>query len=88
MERQPYFQVGEDCILARGDSHQEVTVLEIFDHECHITGKEGLHKGFYYRVGVVGPNGNDKWVQHALRKKHKPSGNSFRELINNLKCPA
>lgn len=77
---------GETVILKH--TGEEVVVLDVkFEDDVEITGKEGLHSIFCYSVGVVGPNGNDKWTENALRKKHTPSEFSFNSLMDNLKLP-
>ena len=80
------YEVGETVILKH--TGEECTVLEAaYEPAVEITGKEGLHSIYCYEIGVVGPNGNDKWTENALRKKHQPSEFSFDSLIDNLKLP-
>jgi hypothetical protein len=80
------YEVGETVILK--NTGEDCIVLEVkFEKSVEITGREGLHSIFCYKIGVVGPNGNDKWTENALRKKHTPSEFSFNRLMDNLKLP-
>lgn len=79
------YEVGETVLIK--NSNVECVVEEVSFEETEITGQPGLHTGFYYKVGVVGPNGNDKWTQASLRKKHEPSQQSFKDLMTTLKSP-
>ncbi len=80
------FEVGEIVLLKQ--SHQECTVLEVkYEKDIEVTGCEGLHSIFCYRIGVIGPNGFDYWIESALCKKQEPSELSFRQLMTTLKSP-
>lgn len=80
------FEVGEVVIMQH--SGEECVVGEVtFEEATEITGRPGLHAGFYYRVGILAANGNDKWTQSSLRKKQQPSELSFKSLMNSLKSP-
>lgn len=77
------YEVGETVVLKH--TGQECVILEVkFEDAVEITGRDGVHSVFCYKIGVIGPNGNDKWTENALRKKHNPSKFSFNELMNNL----
>lgn len=73
------FSKGEEVLLRSvldPSLNCECVVLEVLDVVSMRNGKN------LYRVGIVGPTGIDSWNESALRKKHRPSELSFKELMN------
>ena len=95
----PYFEVGEEVILVSENEPQfngDYIVAGVFDQEEraeHIrkrgfisnkTGGEfGYDLGFVINVDKQGFE-EIFWAQSALRKKHKPSTDSFTEMMSNI----
>ncbi len=97
MERQAYFQVGEEVILQSKQFPKyngKYTVEKIFPPGPHY-GPDGeslwtdqhfsycLGFAFNWKGGIC-----DTWQEPSIKKLHKPSETNFTELMNNLKCPA
>ena len=84
----PYFNVGEEVILcseAAPNLNGEYVVLDFvhtFNAVCPVTKK--FYAGFSYRLSVS-VDGCFWWNETALRKKHKPSDQSFKELIKSTR---
>lgn len=95
MERQPYFQVGEEVTANfrnYSGSDGDYIILEILSKE---QARQEIPRGeincdFYYRLDglqlvwqgwVVG----DFAGEPALRKKYPPASQSFNELISSIK---
>lgn len=101
MERQPYFQVGEEVTLKSIDQPQDngdYIILSILKHgeewndrlnTDYITVSEGLT--YVFEEPIVDTSMEEGteclWCESALRKKYKPSELSFNEMINEIKCP-
>lgn len=96
--RKSYFHVGEEVILQsvdRPDLNGEYTVRQVLvgreTYICRATGKKvrTYPEGFYYILEEVIPLTHDgfeiNWDESALRKKHKPSDDSFEQMMNKLK---
>lgn len=99
MERQPYFQVGEEVTLV-SKSHPEYNgdyvVYKIFENgelwNCRINDlytleSEGLTYVFEKPLEDKVTNlGNEcLWCESALRKKYSPSSQGFGEIMKSLK---
>jgi len=93
---EPYFQVSEDIILASVDSPElngDYAIEDIlppgqtFDPYCPGVPMEAGDWA-YKLVGIDIPKSHSPgcvwWSQCALRKKHKPSTQSFSNLITNI----
>lgn len=88
----PYFNVGEEVILCSKNFPQysgDYIIRKLVYrglHICRITGKQCVFSGdigYILDADLIGSNGVEAvWRQSALRKKHKPSGKSFSEIIN------
>lgn len=96
--RKPYFHVGEEVILqsvSRPDLNGEYTVRQVLDDRetyiCRATGENirPYPEGFHYTLEEVVPLTHDGfencWRESALRRKHKPSDDSFEQMMNKLK---
>lgn len=86
MERQPYFQVGEEVIL-QSKHFPEANGIYIVEGlhwaENHVssgTGKDLPNMFVYNLSGCKG-----QWVESALRKKYPPSSQGFSEIMKILK---
>jgi len=80
----PYFEVGEEVIVARNHRQEfngeDVIIGYDYGEKKDLNTGE-LSAGHDYQLS----KDPDTWViQSSLRKKHKPSGKSFQELITNL----
>ena len=87
----PYFSVGEEVILVSVDYPElngDYIILDVMPPTGNIIrGRDGLmyrHNNLDYSIGEGGRNGLDHWAQSALRKKHKPSTDSFTEMMSNI----
>lgn len=92
----PYFSVGEEVILCSNDypQYNGCQVIEgVYASgeivKCRITGYCGPSSDLGYRIsGICIQSDNGKeglWRQSVLRKKHKPSDQSFQELIKSTR---
>lgn len=94
----PWFSVGEEVILQNitypeynGEYYIERVVYEDDIIECRITNQTFRIYGIGYLLNTPLLNKIDMrglevvWDKISLRKKHKPSDESFGELMNNLK---
>jgi len=91
---EPYFEVGEEVILESKSAPEwngEHVIEHVLPNGTWVNPSECTHvhitEGFGYKL--MGVESSEKrvtgyFVQSALRKKHKPSGKSFQELITNL----
>lgn len=93
----PRFNVGEEVILQSKDYPEmngEYTVLKVISGGgmvvCSITGQsyrqtDGL--SYVLNDGNLHKRDNCEinWNESALRKKHKPSGKSFSEMMSDIK---
>lgn len=93
------FSVGEEVILC-SKNHPQYNGAYIVDkvvisgekHTCRITGQSGNVRGGSSELGYLlnvphldAIEGVEiAWSQSALRKKHKPSTESFSEMMRNL----
>lgn len=89
---EPKFKVGEEVIL-QSDNYPEVNgecvVLSVEPFSGTTRGRNGTTvkgEAFSYRTTIEAPSGLP-WNQIALRKKHKPSDQSFDQIISSLKQP-
>lgn len=92
----PWFSVGEEVILnsrecpeCNGEYVVDVVVPAFGGTRCRITGKYFLTGGggFGYKLSeaFLGDRGVEYlWSQSALKKKHKPSNESFGTMMDNL----
>ena len=93
----PYFSVGEEVILQSKDEPQlngEYVVEAVFDEgETASTspGKTWVNvNGYgYFLEGEYHTHPDSDcprvlWTESALRKKHKPSTDSFTEMMSNI----
>ena len=92
---QPYFRVGEQVILVSKDSPQlngEHIVEDILRKGIQSNPFDGgamvdVTSAFSYKLEGIEPSdtlyGTGYFVQETLRKKHKPSDESFSELMTN-----
>lgn len=89
MERQAYFQVGEEVILQSIDYPSDNGVhcienMRFLQNPIRSTTSEDLPSSFGYKlVGIDG-----WWMERVIKKIQKPSQSSFENLINEIKCPA
>lgn len=85
----PYFSIGEEVILVSKDAphlNGDYTVERVLQKGDTLTstdGNIGIVSELGYSIGVAFTR-YDSWCQSALRKKHKPSDESFTNMISNL----
>lgn len=94
--KQPLFSVGEEVVIQSVDYPEcngDAAILGVVVRKTTImlrakTGKME-DSGSYYSYRLSIDNGRNNWVERALRKKHKPADEGYRELISRLnKIPA
>ncbi|UVN13478.1 hypothetical protein FBPa8_0014 [Pseudomonas phage vB_PaeP_FBPa8] len=95
--RKPYFHVGEEVILQsvdRPDLNGEYTVRQVVvgreTYICRDTGSKirTYPEGVYYileEVILLTDGFETSWCESALRKKHKPSDDSFEQMMDKLR---
>lgn len=97
----PYFEVGEEVMLAsriRPDLNGEYTVSEVLKRGIQtITSDDGgkheieIVSQYAYFLSELGRYVRDGFLsackQESLRKNHKPSDESFSEIMANYKTP-
>ncbi len=87
MERQPYFQVGEEVTLQSKHFPQvngDYIIEDLDWMENHISSATGekLPSMFVYRL--INCDGQ-YWAESALKKKYPPSSKGFSELMSSIK---
>ncbi|MCY1440237.1 hypothetical protein D9M71_565020 [compost metagenome] len=84
----PLFEVGEVVLLRSQylpECNGEATVLSVLrGREVNASG-DFIREAFVYRLTIQNPNPKRGWAESALRKKHQPGEQSFRDLIQTLK---
>lgn len=92
--KNPLFNLDEEVILcskAHPQCNGESVVIDIIhreDFEVMYPKWECTGTEWYYDVGVpIKANGERcwHWREDSLRKKHRPSEHSYKELLNKLK---
>lgn len=93
MSDQQLFQLGEEAILVADiyGNTKDVIISEalyVEDFESKFKPRKDMKNGWFYSVNPdPHPQISGMWHQSTLRKKHKPSSQSFDQLIQNLKTP-
>jgi len=90
----PYFSVGEEVILAsikRPEFNGDHIVEKVFaDGDAVFENRDNIYLSdgtAYYLEGLHCENTEGyrlTWAQKTLRKKHKPSTDSFTEMMSNI----
>ena len=102
MERQPYFQVGEEVTLksiSQPQDNGDYVILKILKdgeewddrlNTDYIIESDGLTYVFEQPIANTSADEGTEclWCESALRKKYKPSELSFNEMLSEIKCPA
>ncbi len=86
MERQPYFQVGEEVILQSEFAPQDngecvVEWLAFRKGPVQTSFGDFVPSTFVYVLS----NRTGIWLESALRKKYPPASQGFSELISSIK---
>lgn len=85
----PLFEVGEEVILCsinKPEKNGDAVVLSC-GHKAitrNVHTREILRDVFCYKLTIQGDQGGCNWLESTLRKRHKPSDNSFEEMMSNL----
>jgi len=86
------FHVGEEIILeskAHSQYNGEYTIVAVVPPESFYKDFVITEKSWGYDLGFVIPDGQTRivtlWKESALRKKYKPSSESYSELLKSLK---
>jgi len=91
--REPLYKVGEEIILVSKNwpAYNGEYVVEVVHKDGDITPKTpptiiDTDGGYSYYLGFNVPdNSYTHWCEQSLRKKHKPSDDSFEDMMNKLK---
>jgi hypothetical protein len=84
------YQIGELVILQseHQPKHNGEYIIEAIDDSLMVNvNTKKIEGGLGYYLGFTGDMGNKYWTQAALRKIHKPSTQSFTEMMSVLKMP-
>lgn len=92
----PLFSAGEEVIL-QSKSHPQFNGEYIIEQvvgmvwKCRVTSKTCGSRtplGYLLDSPFIGNGGTEmKVIQSELRKKHKPSGDSFETMMDKIKSP-
>lgn len=86
MERQPYFQVGEEVILQSKHFPQvngDYIIEDLCWMENHVSSATGEKLPSMCVYSLINCDG--QWAESALKKKYPPSSQGFNELISSIK---
>ncbi len=86
MERQPYFQVGEEVILQSKHFPQvngDYIIEDLEWMENHVSSATGEKLPSMFVYSLINCDG--QWAEFVLKKKYPPSSQGFNELISSVK---
>lgn len=84
----PLFAVGEEVILQSvnyPEANGDYVIIEAFYGQALDSVTRELETAFFYMLDTDAYKKGEWWHQESLRKKHKPTDESFDEMMNNIK---
>lgn len=82
-----WFEVGEEVLLVSKFQPQhdgEYVIKELVNGNMYDVSEERDVRGVVVDLGFVADLGNQYWDIKSIRKKHKPSDESFKDMMQNI----